>query len=149
MLHCKLVSLHPVLMTNNNLTHCGRDRIDAISQKTFSNAFSWMKMYEFCLRFQRSLFLRFELKILQHWLRWWRGANQVTSHYPNQWQLIYWSIYASLELDGLMEIKTHEWWFPALVVIDCHRLLLNMVHYHTRPVKDFRDVHARYLKHTG
>ena len=48
------------------LTHWGWDKI-AISQTTFSNAFSWMKMYEFCLRFHWSLFLRFELTIFQHW----------------------------------------------------------------------------------
>ena len=28
-------------------THWGRDKMDAILQKTVSNAFSWMKMYEF------------------------------------------------------------------------------------------------------
>ena len=29
------------------LTHWGWDKMDTISQTTFSNAFSWMKMYEF------------------------------------------------------------------------------------------------------
>ena len=33
------------------------------------NAFSWMKMYEFCLKFHWSLFLRVQLMIFQHWLR--------------------------------------------------------------------------------
>ena len=33
------------------LTYWGRDKMAAISQTTFSNAFSWMKMYEFRLRF--------------------------------------------------------------------------------------------------
>ena len=43
------------------LTHWGRDKIAAISQTTFSNAFSnAIKMYEFRLRFHWSLFLRFE-----------------------------------------------------------------------------------------
>ena len=46
-----------------NFTHWGQDK------KTFSNEFSWMKMYEFCLRFHWSLFLRFELTIFQHWFR--------------------------------------------------------------------------------
>ena len=44
------------------LTHWSRDKIATISQTTSSNAFSWMKMYEFLLRFHWSLFLRFELK---------------------------------------------------------------------------------------
>ena len=33
------------------LTHWGRHKIDAILQTTFSNAISWMKMYEFLLKF--------------------------------------------------------------------------------------------------
>ena len=40
------------------LTHWGRDKMDAISQTTLSNAFSWMKMLEFRLTFHWSLFLR-------------------------------------------------------------------------------------------
>ena len=42
-------------------------QIAAISQTTFSSEFSWIKMYDFRLRFHWSLFLRFELTILQHW----------------------------------------------------------------------------------
>ena len=49
--------------------HWGRDEIDAISQMTSSNAFSWMKMNEFRLGFHWSLFLRFELTIFHHWFR--------------------------------------------------------------------------------
>ena len=51
------------------LTHWGRDKIAAISQTTFSNAFSWMKMFEFRLKFHWSLFLRVQLIISQHWFR--------------------------------------------------------------------------------
>ena len=51
------------------LTHWGRGKMAAIFQTTFSNAFSWMKMYEFRLRFHWSLFLRFELTIFHHWFR--------------------------------------------------------------------------------
>ena len=49
------------------LTHWGQDRMAAISQATFSKAFSWTKMHEFCLRFLWNLFLRFELALCQHW----------------------------------------------------------------------------------
>ena len=49
------------------LTHWGRDKIDAISQTTFSSAFPWMKMFEFRLKFHWSLFLRVHLTIFQHW----------------------------------------------------------------------------------
>ena len=51
------------------LTHWGRDKIDAISQTTFSNAFSWMKMLELRLKFHWSLFPRVQLTISQHWFR--------------------------------------------------------------------------------
>ena len=48
----------------------GRDKMAAISQTTFSNAFSRMKMYEFRLIFHWSLFLSFGLTIFYHWFRW-------------------------------------------------------------------------------
>ena len=51
------------------LTHWGRDKMPAILQTTFSTAFSWMKMYEFRLRFHCSLFLRIQLTISQHRFR--------------------------------------------------------------------------------
>ena len=54
---------------NRNLTHCGRDKMDAISQTTFSSAFSWMQMLVFRLKFHWSLFLRVHLTIFQHWFR--------------------------------------------------------------------------------
>ena len=40
------------------LTHWGQDKMDAIWQTTFSSAFSWMKMFEFELKFHWGLFLR-------------------------------------------------------------------------------------------
>ena len=49
--------------------------------QTYSNGFPWMKMYEFWLKFHRSLFLGVQLTIFQHWFRWWLGADQATSHY--------------------------------------------------------------------
>ena len=77
-----------------------------VSQTTLSNAFSWMKMLEFRLRFHWSLFLRVQLTIIQHWFRKWLGAGQATSHYLNQWWLVYWCICASLRLN---ELRTHTW----------------------------------------
>ena len=35
----------------NPLTHWGRDEMAAILQTAFSDAFSWMKLFEFCLQF--------------------------------------------------------------------------------------------------
>ena len=51
------------------LTHWGGDKMAAIFQTTFSNGFSWMKMYDFRLTFHWSLFLGVQLTILQHWFR--------------------------------------------------------------------------------
>ena len=72
-----------------------------IFQIIYSNEFSWMKLYEFQLKFHWILFLRVQLTIFQHWLRSWLGADQVISHYLNQWWLHYWHIFASLGLNGL------------------------------------------------
>ena len=91
-----------------NLTHWGRDKMDAISQTTFWSALSWMKMFEFRLKFHWSLFLRVQLTIFQHWFRLWLGAVQATSHYLNQWWLDYRRIYASLGLNEL--IQKPNWW---------------------------------------
>ena len=51
------------------LTHWGRDKMAAIFQTTFSNGFSWMKMYGFRLTSHWSLFLEVQLTIFQHWFR--------------------------------------------------------------------------------
>ena len=72
-------------------------------QTIFSNAFSWMKMYEFRLRFHWSSFLISLSTIFQHWFRWWLGADQATSHYLNHWWLFHRRMYASLGLDELRE----------------------------------------------
>ena len=50
-------------------SHWGRDKMAIISQTIFSNAFPWMKMYQFWLQFHWSLFLRVQLTIFHHWFR--------------------------------------------------------------------------------
>ena len=47
------------------LTHWGWDKRAAILQTTFSNSFSWMKIYEISSRFCWNLFLRVPLKIFK------------------------------------------------------------------------------------
>ena len=64
----------------------------AILQTTFSSALSWMEMYEVRLKFHLALFLGLWLILFQHWFRLWLGADQATSHYLNQWWLVYWCI---------------------------------------------------------
>ena len=51
------------------LAHWGRDKMAAISQTTFWNRFSWIRMYEFRFKFHWSLLLGAQLIIFQHWLR--------------------------------------------------------------------------------
>ena len=64
------VSIHNITMLYTfDLTHWGRGKMDAISQMTFSSAFSWMKIFEFRLKFHWSLLLRFQSTIFQHWFR--------------------------------------------------------------------------------
>ena len=46
-----------VLHLSQTLTLWDRDKMDAISQTTISNAFSWMKMFWFRLKFHWSVFL--------------------------------------------------------------------------------------------
>ena len=59
---CHLTYCGPVI-SYGDLTHWGRDKMDAISQTTFLYAFSWMKMFEYRLKFHWSLFLRVQLTI--------------------------------------------------------------------------------------
>ena len=51
------------------LTHLPLDKMAAILQVLFSDAFSLMKSFAFWLNFHWSLFLRVRLTITQHWFR--------------------------------------------------------------------------------
>ena len=51
------------------LPHWCRDKFAAMSQMTFSTAFSWMKMCVFRLTFHWNLFLKFESTISQLWFQ--------------------------------------------------------------------------------
>ena len=58
-----------ILQIAFSLTHWGRHKMDPISRTPFSNGFSWMKMFEYWLKFHWNLFLRIQLTIFEHWLR--------------------------------------------------------------------------------
>ena len=66
--HCQSLSISvhykPIL-----LTHWGRNKMEVISQTTFLNAFSRMKMLEYRLKFHWSLFLGVQWTISQYWFR--------------------------------------------------------------------------------
>ena len=53
-----------------SLTHWGRDKMAAILQTTLSSAFSWMKIFQFRLKFHWSLFIWVQLTTFQHWFRY-------------------------------------------------------------------------------
>ena len=54
-----LAKLVPIsIWSQLELTHWGLDKMAPILQTTFSNAFSWMKIYELWLKFNTCLFLR-------------------------------------------------------------------------------------------
>ena len=56
------------------ITHWGRDKMIAILL-IFSNAFSFVKIYQFRLKYHRSLLLKAQLIIFQHWFTQWLGAD--------------------------------------------------------------------------
>ena len=58
-----LIPFHLIPSVSPRSTHWGRDKMGAISQATFSSAFSWMKMFEFWLKFHCNMFLKAQLTI--------------------------------------------------------------------------------------
>ena len=75
---------HQTSITHVNLgciTHWGRDEIDAILQMTFSNEFSWMKMYEFRLKFHWSLFPGVQFAPIRRQATVWTNDGKFTGAY--------------------------------------------------------------------
>ena len=70
-MHLKMSSAkwRPFCLRLNVLTHWGRDKMDAISQTTFSRAFSSMKIVVFWLDFHLNMFERVQFTIIQNWFR--------------------------------------------------------------------------------
>ena len=92
----------PFCVSLNVLTNWRRDKMATILQTMLLNTFSWMKTLKFWLKFHWILFQTVQLIIFQHWFRWWLGAILATSHYLNQWWLVYRRIYASQGLSELI-----------------------------------------------
>ena len=51
-----MISIPYIFADLTSLTHWGRDKFAVILPTTFSNAFSWMKMYEFCFKISLKFF---------------------------------------------------------------------------------------------
>ena len=92
-----------IISTKADLAYWGWDKMAAISQTAFSNAISETKMFKFQLKFHWSLFPSVQLKIFQHWLSQWLGADQATSHYFEP-MIVSLLIHAPLSL-GLNELS--------------------------------------------
>ena len=101
--------------SSDHLTHLPLDKMAAVSQTTFSSAFSWMKNLLFWFKFHWILFLMVQLTITQHWFRKWLGTGQATNHYLNHWWLDYRRIYASLGLNELMQYFTAQ--CPVIILL--------------------------------
>ena len=115
-----------------DLTYWGRDKMVTIFQTKFLNAFSRMKMHQSRLRFHWSLFPKVGLTIFQHWFRNWSGAGQATSHYLDQWWLVYWRLYASIRLNELkVSSGLFNQWLVAWHLPNQFWLIINGVLWHS------------------
>ena len=65
----QLVVINLLLTEFQLLTHLPLDKMAAISQTVFSDAFLWMKSLVFRLKFHWNLFLRAQSTITQYWFR--------------------------------------------------------------------------------
>ena len=88
-----------------SISHWAPRQVTTISQMTFSNAFSWMKTYEFPLRLHWSLSLKVQINNIPTLVQIMLGADQATNHYLNQCWSVYWRIYASLSFNEINHIK--------------------------------------------
>ena len=75
------------IFTTGKGPHGGWDKMAAILQATFSNAFYSNKMFVFLFQFHWSLFLITQLTVNQHWFRQWLVTCSAPSHYLNQLML--------------------------------------------------------------
>ena len=75
---------HNVIKTSIELIHRGQDRMAAVLQLHFQMHFLEWK-WLCCYSNFTEMFPVVHLSICQHWLRWWLGAAQATSHYLIQW----------------------------------------------------------------
>ena len=72
-IHLKVSSAkwHPFCSSIDVLTHLSQDKMASITQTIFWDAFSWLKIFVFWLKFHWSSFLRVQLAISQHCFRQW------------------------------------------------------------------------------
>ena len=86
-------------------THFPLSKMDAISQTTFSNAFSLMKSFVFRLEFRWSSLLRVQLTISQYWFRYGLAPNRRQAIAGTNADPVQCRIYAALGGDELITIE--------------------------------------------
>ena len=74
--------------------HRDREKISILLQ-TFKKGFLVWKLLYYDSNFPDISFHWFQLRITQHWFRKLPGVEQVTSHYLNNNDVVYWRIYFS------------------------------------------------------
>ena len=73
------------LSMDGRLTHWGRDKMDAISQTTFSSAFSWMKMFD---NISQKFVPKGPINNIPALVQIMASRRPGDSHYLNQWWLV-------------------------------------------------------------
>ena len=128
-----------------------------ILRTTFSNAFSWMTMYAFWLRFHwqcvRSTIFQHTMAQIMACFRLWLGAEQATSHFLNQWWLVYRRIYPSLGLNELTDFwgLDERGKFIRQIYRACHHGFLQTVRNHVDIIqsgrhgffREYRDISSK------
>ena len=105
---CNHLSVTWILNTLRPTQNC-RHFADDIFKYIFLNENVWIS-----LKISLIFVLRLKLPILQHRFRSWLGTDQATSHYLNQFWLVYWCMYVSFSLNELNKsylILKLKWWF--------------------------------------
>ena len=122
------------------LTNWGRDRMVAIFQTAFSNAFYWIQNIVLWWNFHYKLFPRVQVTIFQHWFRQWLGVGQADAfmrhsaaknymlrsidRYTHQWNglslvypmprlcqfIVIWTPINILNEVWITIQKFHQWW---------------------------------------
>ena len=134
--------------------------VENIFKCIFFNENAWISL-KISLKFVPKV----RMNNILYWIRQGFGADQATSHYLNQWWLVYWHIYESLSLNEL-ELSGSLWWMHEernllrpvteyrlfchveLMGVACHwnlrfkswsRIHVLSFHYHGFPYSSIRD----------
>ena len=86
----------------NTLRQNGHHYTDDIFKYSFLNKNVWISIKILLM------FVPWGRMTFQHRFKKWLGTHWATNHYLNQWWLVYWRIYASLDLNELTSENTYS-----------------------------------------